>query len=145
MHASRVHEGKEKDKVSPDDETSIIQSGPTGTADLLRNITDILPLHIVAWPYLQHGIRTAEHQHIKETVSTSRRICGLATKCWIFIPMSFGLGTLVGAFLGNNGVGSTPNMSKRPKKCGARKGCRSSGQSSLSPSPTDHLCRDAKM
>jgi hypothetical protein len=94
MHASRVHEGKEKDKASPDDETSIIQSGPTGTADLLRNITDILPLHVVAWPYLQYGIRTAEHQHIEENGINESSYLWLSNNMLDFHPNVVWLGDI---------------------------------------------------
>jgi hypothetical protein len=99
-HASRLHEGKEKDEASPDDdETSAIQSEPTRPADLLRkidekNITDILPLHVVVWPYLEHGIRTAEHQHIEENGISESSYLRLSKDMMDFHPNVVWLGDI---------------------------------------------------
>eukprot|EP00977_Amphora_coffeiformis_P001018 scaffold219_cov156-Amphora_coffeaeformis.AAC.16 len=31
-----------------------------------RNFTNMAPIPIVAWPYVHHGVRTAEHKHVEE-------------------------------------------------------------------------------
>jgi hypothetical protein len=92
----RINGVDDKWKVHGEDYAN---SRTTGSTLLLKKIDDkritgILPLHVVVWPFLQNGTKTAEHQHIEENGISESSYLRLSKDMMDFHPNVVWLGDI---------------------------------------------------